>query len=96
MRGNSFFALLAGAAIGVAAGILLAPDKGSETRKKLKEKFFNVPVSEVMTKSPVCVSPNMKINKITNLLGEKKIHAVMVVDENKHLLGIVDNFRCMI
>lgn len=37
MRGNSFFALLAGAAIGVAAGILLAPDKGSETRKKLKE-----------------------------------------------------------
>ena len=53
-------------------------------------------MSEVMTKSPVCVSPNMKINKITNLLGEKKIHAVMVVDENKHLLGIVDNFRCMI
>ena len=38
MRGNSFFALLAGAAIGVAAGILLAPDKGSETRKKLKEE----------------------------------------------------------
>ena len=35
-------------------------------------------------------------NKITDLLGEKKIHAVMVVDENKHLLGIVDNFRCMI
>ena len=64
--------------------------------ERLKEKFFNVPVSEVMTKSPVCVSPNMKINKITDLLGEKKIHAVMVVDENKHLLGIVDNFRCMI
>ena len=37
MRGNSFFALVAGAAIGVAAGILLAPDKGSETRKKIKE-----------------------------------------------------------
>lgn len=64
--------------------------------ERLKEKFFNVPVSEVMTKSPVCVSPNMKINKITDLLSEKKIHAVMVVDENKHLLGIVDNFRCMI
>ncbi|MGN0190730.1 MAG: YtxH domain-containing protein [Candidatus Cryptobacteroides sp.] len=37
MRGNSLFALVAGAAIGVAAGILLAPDKGSETRKKIKE-----------------------------------------------------------
>lgn len=37
MRTNSLFALLAGAAVGVAAGILLAPDKGSETRRKLKE-----------------------------------------------------------
>ena len=28
-------ALAAGAAVGIAAGILLAPDKGSETRKKI-------------------------------------------------------------
>ncbi len=64
--------------------------------ERLKDKFFSVPVSEVMTKSPVCVSPDMKVNQITDLLGERKIHAVMVVDGNKHLLGIVDNFRCMI
>lgn len=30
-------AALAGAVIGVVAGILLAPDKGSETRKKITE-----------------------------------------------------------
>jgi len=30
-------ALLAGAAIGVAIGLLLAPEKGSDTRKKIKE-----------------------------------------------------------
>jgi gas vesicle protein len=36
--GKILTALVAGAALGVVAGILFAPDKGSETRKKLKEK----------------------------------------------------------
>ncbi len=34
--GNTLLALIAGAVIGVGAGILLAPDEGKKTRKKLK------------------------------------------------------------
>lgn len=36
--GKIITALAAGAALGLVAGILFAPDKGSETRKKLKAK----------------------------------------------------------
>lgn len=37
MKHESLFALVAGLAIGTAAGILFAPEKGSETRRKIKE-----------------------------------------------------------
>ncbi len=62
--------------------------------QNLKERFFNVPVSEVMTHNPKCVGPDTKISEIQRVMQENKIHAVLVVDEEHHLLGIVDNFSC--
>jgi len=62
--------------------------------QKLKERFFETPVREVMTREPKCVTPNVKISEIQRILQDNKIHAVLVVDDDCRLLGIVDNFSC--
>lgn len=64
--------------------------------ERLQEKFFNVPVRDIMTTTPVCVSPTTKINQIVDLLHARMIHAVLVVDDQCRLMGVVDNFRCLI
>lgn len=64
--------------------------------ESLKEKFFNVPVSEVMTRTPKLIPPTMKISDIQALMSRHKIHSLIVVDEEQHLLGVVDHFSCMI
>lgn len=64
--------------------------------QNLQEQFFEMPVSAVMTRSPKCVSPDIKISDIQRIMQTNKIHAVLVVDAQHHLLGIVDNFSCML
>lgn len=63
--------------------------------ESLQDKFFNVPVSDVMTRAPKCVSPETKIAVIQKIMHKNMIHTVLVVDEEKHLLGVVDHFSCM-
>ena len=64
--------------------------------ERLQERFFSVTVEEVMTRSPKCVPEEMKISEIQHLMHKHKIHAVLVTDQQRHLIGIVDSFSCMI
>lgn len=64
--------------------------------EKWREHFFDRPVSDIMTYTPKMVAPNTKISEIQKIMNKYKIHSVLVVDEEKHLLGIVDHYRCMV
>ena len=61
-----------------------------------REDFFCVTVAEVMSTKPKCVSPDTKISVIQRLLHDNNIHAVLVTDDDRHLLGIVDSLSCML
>jgi len=60
-----------------------------------KENFFNISVSEAMTKTPKTINPEAKLTQIQYMFHKYKIHSLLVVDKNNHLLGIVDYFAIM-
>lgn len=64
--------------------------------EQLKQEFFNVPVEQVMTRTPKCVTETTKISDIQHIMHHNKIHAVLVTDQYHHLIGIVDSFSCML
>ena len=49
-----------------------------------------------MTREPKTVSPQMKISEIQKIMNKYKIHSVLVTDNKRHLLGVVDHYSCMI
>ena len=59
-------------------------------------EFFSHTVSDIMTKEPKTVSPQTKITEIQRIMQTHKIHSVLVVDEERRLIGVVDHYSCMV
>lgn len=64
--------------------------------EKWQAEFFNKTVEDIMTRQPKTVQPNTKITEIQRIMHKNKIHTVLVVDKDDHLLGVVDHYACMI
>lgn len=64
--------------------------------EKSQDVFFKRTVADIMSVHPKCVGPETKITEIERIFQQFKIHSVLVVDADNHLLGIVDSFRTMI
>lgn len=58
--------------------------------------FFNHTVSDIMTRTPKTVELDTKITEIQRIMQQYKIHSVLVVSKDNHLLGVVDHYSCMI
>ena len=64
--------------------------------EKWQAEFFDRTVDDIMTRQPKTVLPTTKITEIQRIMQKYKIHTVLVVDKEQHLLGIVDHYSCMI
>lgn len=60
-----------------------------------KDNFFKVTVAECMTSSPKTINPNATLLQIQTMFHRNKIHSLLVMDNNNHLVGIVDYFAVM-
>ena len=61
-----------------------------------QDRFFALTVNDIMSAQPKMVRPETKITEIEPIMQANKIHSVLVVDDQGHLLDIVDSFRTMI
>lgn len=64
--------------------------------EKWREKFFDKKVKDIMTTTPKSVLPSTKISEIQRIMHKYKVHTVLVVDQENHLMGIVDHYACMV
>ena len=60
-----------------------------------KENVLDISVSQAMTKTPKTIGPDAKLTQIQYMFHKYKIHSLLVVDKDNHLLGIVDYFAIM-
>lgn len=60
--------------------------------QKWQAEFFDHTVADIMTREPKTVLPNVKVSEIQRIMHRYKIHSVLVCDNEKRLLGIVDSY----
>lgn len=80
---------------GRVAGIITDGDI-RRAMEKWQAEFFNHTVADIMTRQPKMALPSAKISDIQKMMNTYKIHSILIVSEDKRLLGVVDHYRCML
>jgi arabinose-5-phosphate isomerase len=64
--------------------------------ERWQKEFFSRTVGDIMTREPKMVDKEAKISEVQELMNRHKIHSVLVADKDRHLLGIVDRYACIL
>lgn len=80
---------------GVVTGLITDGDI-RRAMEKWQAGFFSHTVRDIMTTTPKSVLPTTKITEIQATMSKYRVHTVLVVDEERHLLGVIDHYACML
>ena len=87
-------------------GIAVAIDNGKiagvvtdgDVRRAMQTKqnvFFDLTVKEIMSTNPKVINENAKLSEAEKLMRQYNIHSLVVVNNDKEFVGIIDAFSCM-
>lgn len=84
MSKNGFGKFLAGVAVGIGIGVLVAPKKGSETREELKEKMAElIDKAKNLKKEDVKLAIETKVNEIKAAIADLDKEKVLEIAKKK-------------
>ena len=63
--------------------------------QKYRDRFFDIPVEEIMTRTPKTVTAKDRITEAESLMHRHKIHSLIVTDDAGSLAGIVELYDLM-
>jgi len=63
--------------------------------QKYSDRFFDIPVEEIMTRTPKLITTKDRITDAEDLMHRHKIHSLIVTDDTGKLAGIIELYDLM-
>lgn len=57
-----------------------------------EDEFFRLRANDLMSKYPKTINKNEKLTIATNIMNQNKVNSLLVIDDNKNLVGIVQMY----
>ena len=79
---------------GKIAGVVTDGDVRRAMQKK-QDVFFDLTVKDIMSCNPKQINENAKLSEAEKLMRQYNIHSLVVINDRKEFVGIIDAFSCM-
>lgn len=87
-----------GIAVAIEEGKIAGVVTDGDVRRAMqshRDCFFDLMVKDIMSKTPKTIKETAKLQEAGDLMRQYNIHSLVVVNESKELVGIIDAFSCM-